>query len=229
VTRTRIEAWTAVAMAWCAGFVDVACYYRLARTYTSHMTGTTASIAEGLGHGDWGDVGKFSCALLSFLAGLVLSATLQHVERRQGIRSAYAGVLAIEILLLAAFIPLSGIRGAPLPLLIFLPAAAMGMQTVTIRQVGRLRVYTTYLTGNLSKFSESVTACFFSDRDRAESFRHAAVTFGLWAAFLAGGWAGISTATAWGAIALLAPMAVLAACIALDLRLPKALGDVPTR
>ena len=57
-------------------------------------------------------------------------------------------------------------RSAPGALLIFLPAAAMGVQSVTVTRVGSLRVYTTYLTGSLSKFSEAVTEYLFWFRDR---------------------------------------------------------------
>jgi uncharacterized membrane protein YoaK (UPF0700 family) len=212
-------------MAWCAGFVDVAAYQRLSRTYTSHMTGNTASLASHMVKGEWADAARFIVAIASFLAGLLISAALQHLERRQGVRSAFAAVLALEVLLLAVFIPLSGVSSAPLPLLIFLPAAAMGMQTVTVTRVGRLRVYTTYLTGGLSKFSEAVTGCLFADCDRREAARQAAITGGIWLAFLLGGLSGATAERAWGAIALLTPMLILCATIPVDLLRPRALGD----
>ena len=211
-------------MAWCAGFVDSACFRRLYGTYTSHVTGNTASLARSAAAAQWHDAARFAIAIASFLTGLMVSAALQHVERRKGIRSAFAAVLALEILLLGLFIPLSAAY-APIPLLIFLPAAAMGLQTVTVTRVARLRVFTTYLTGNLSQFAEAAAACFFADTDHAESRRRAVVTGSLWLAFLAGALAGIAAERAWGAIALLCPMVVLAGAIPVDLRRPRALGD----
>lgn len=225
VISRRLTAAVAMAMAWCAGFVDAASYERLERTYTSHMTGNTASLASHAVAGAWADAGRYAWAIAAFLAGLLASASLQHLERRQGIRSAFAAVLAIEVLLMAAFIPLSGRANTPLPLLLFLPAAAMGMQTVTVTRVGRLRVYTTYITGNLSKFAEAVTGYWFSVGDRRESARQAAVTGGLWLAFLIGAALGVAADRAWGAVALLWPITVLAAAIPVDLIRPKMLGD----
>jgi len=40
--RAIETAMIALAMAFCAGFVDTAAYYELLRLYTSHMTGNTA-------------------------------------------------------------------------------------------------------------------------------------------------------------------------------------------
>lgn len=226
VSAARLTAGTAVAMAWCAGFVDAACYQRLARTFTSHMTGNTASLASRIVAGEWRDAGRFALAIASFVTGLLVSASLQHLERRKGIRSAFAAVLTLEILLLAAFIPLSGAPGTPLPVLIFLPAAAMGMQTVTVTRVGSLRVYTTYLTGSLAKFAEAVSAALFAGRDWREPLYQAAVTAALWCAFLVGAVAGMAAESSWGSIGLLCPVIVLAGAIPIDLRRPRALGDV---
>lgn len=50
--------------------------------------------------------------------------------------------------------------------LLSLPAAARGMQTVTVTRVAGLRVYTTYLTGSLAKFSEALVHYAFWFRDR---------------------------------------------------------------
>lgn len=224
VNAAKLTAWTAVALAWCAGFVDAACYQSLAHTYTSHITGNTASLSSHAVAAAWDDAGRFGLAIASFLAGLLLSAFLQQVEHREGIRSAFAAVLALEVLLLGGFIFLSA-RPAPLALLLVLPAMAMGMQTVTVTRVGRLRVYTTYMTGNLSKFAEAAVACLFAEPDRRESRRQAAVTFSLWFAFLAGCICGVAADNAYGSIALLAPMGILACCIPIDLRRPRALGD----
>lgn len=78
--------------------------------------------------------------------------------------------------------------------LLALPCAAMGMQTVTVTRINGLRVYTTYLTGSLSKFAEAVVDYAFwwkdsmiADADRRfwptlreslaqKSIQHAALT-----------------------------------------------------
>lgn len=245
MTNARSTGLAAIAMAWCAGFVDAGCYLRLHRTYTSHVTGDTAHLASRIANGQWHDAARFAWAIACFLIGLLISATLQHIERREGIRSAFALVLGLEALLLAIFIPLSAAAGVSILLLIFLPAAAMGMQTVTVTRVHHLRLYTTFLTGNLSEFVESITAYFFWAWDqtggafparlfrmlrvtpRPETVRHAVVTVGIWTAFLIGAVCGVAGADGWGSVALAAPIAVLLGLAALDVRRPSSVGDKP--
>jgi uncharacterized membrane protein YoaK (UPF0700 family) len=45
--------------------------------------------------------------------------------------------------------------------MVALPAAAMGIQTVTMRRVAGLRVCTTYVTGTLSKWAEAMVQYAF--------------------------------------------------------------------
>ena len=229
-------------MAWAAGFVDSACYDQLRHIYTSHMTGNTASLASHILQADWRDAGRFAWALACFLFGLLVSAALTRAERRHGIRSAFAAALGLELALLGVFILIGPSSNAAL--LIALPAAAMGVQTVTVTRVGSLRVYTTYLTGSLSKFAEALTEYLFWAWDRTKGRFHrrigkvlrvtprqepaqlAALTAGLWGAFFTGAVAGAAGDYAWGRMALILPMALLAAAIAIDLTYPVALGEV---
>lgn len=226
-----------------AGFVDSGCYQRLHATFTSHITGSTASAASYAVYGIWPDAGRFAWAIASFLLGLMIGAWLRRVEHRYAIRSAFAAVLALEILLLALFIACAGHPDFPLAPLIFFAAAAMGMQTVTVNRVGRLRVYTTFHTASLSKFSESFVEYLFWVRDRTrgrfrnrifpvllvtprrEPIQHAAVSIGVWLAFAAGALAGIAAVPRWGSAALLPAMAPLAVAIAVDWKKPRAVGE----
>jgi uncharacterized membrane protein YoaK (UPF0700 family) len=75
-------------------------------------------------------------------------------------RGSFSIALGTEITLLIAFIVTGARYGAAL-----LPPA-LGMQTVTITRVAGLRVYTTYLTGSLSKFAEAAIEYAFWFRDR---------------------------------------------------------------
>ncbi len=231
-------------MAFCAGFVDTAAYSELRRIYTSHMTGNTALFASHLVHRGWKDAGRWGWAIACFLVGLLGSAALTHIERRNGIRSAFAAALGLEVSLLLIFVLLGRFPYVPEALLIFLPAAAMGVQTVTVTRVGSLRVYTTYLTATLAKFAEALTNYFFWCWDRTkgrfrrrigkvllltprqESARQVALTAGLWMGFFAGAAAGFGGDNDWGRAALTIPMALLASIVVVDLRCPVALGEV---
>jgi len=161
--------------------------------------------------------------IASFLIGLLLSASLTHAERRKGIRSAFAAALGLEAALLLLFVLLRRSAVATDALLTFLPAAAMGIQTVTVTRVGSLRVYTTYLTGNLSKFSEAATSYLFWLWDRVRhrfahrigrvlritprqrSAQQAALTAGLWITFFTGAIAGVASDRLWAAPSLIVP------------------------
>ena len=121
----------------------------------------------------------------------------------------------------------------------------MGIQTVTVTNVNGLRVYTTYLTGSLSKFSESVVEYVFWWKDRMrrptvqrckralrvalrqKSIQHAALTAGLWVGFFTGAVSGVLVQFRFPLSSLLAPMGVLSAAIIVDLLWPVAAADEP--
>jgi uncharacterized membrane protein YoaK (UPF0700 family) len=233
----------ALGMSASAGFVDSGCYQRLHGTFTSHITGSTSSAVSSFAHDMWPEAERFAWAVASFLLGLLIGAALRRVEHRHSIRSAFAAVLALEILLLALFIACAGRPTFPVAPLIFFAAAAMGMQTVTVNRVGRLRIYTTFHTGSLSKFSEAFMEYLFWVRDRTrgrwrkrfvrvlrvtprrEAMQHAAVNLGVWLTFAGGALAGIPAVDRWGSAALVLAMAPLAVAIVVDWRRPRAVGE----
>ncbi len=223
--------------------MDVGCYQKLHQTYTSHITGATASTASHLVLAMWPGAGRSALAIGSFILGLLISASLRHIERRKRIRSAFAVVLAIEIVLIGVFIACGAQAAFPIEPLIFFAACAMGMQTVTVTRVGKVRVYTTFHTGNASKFSEAMTSYLFWAWDRTrgrfrarlfrvlrvtarqETAQQTAVTAGVWIAFLAGAVSAAAAVGAWGLTALILPMFPLAAAILADWKAPSALGE----
>jgi uncharacterized membrane protein YoaK (UPF0700 family) len=249
------KAWVAASLAWAAGFVDVAVWLVLYHVYTSHMTGNTASLADDLVQGKWSDAFHYGWAILAFLGGLLYSAATTKAARRRGFHASFSIALITEVLLLGAFIAL-GSRyvektqlkspaGAIQYLLLSMPAAAMGVQTVTVTNINGLRVYTTYLTGSLSKFSEAVVDYFFWLRDRTHgrftsrfgkalrvsprrrSFQHAILTAGLWIGFFLGAFCAALAEPRFELLSLFAPMAVLTAAVIVDLIWPVAAADEP--
>jgi uncharacterized membrane protein YoaK (UPF0700 family) len=242
-------------MAWAAGFVDAVGALVLLHVYTSHMTGNTASFASNLIRNHLTEAFHHAWPIIPFVAGLVYSATTTTVARRNGIHSSFSIALITELVLLGAFIAFGthfGIDRDPehaSPLVFYamvsLPTAAMGIQTVTVTRVAGLRVYTTYLTGSLSKFAEGVTqyAFWFYDRTRGRFRRrigkviavtprikymhHALLTAGLWTGFFAGACSGVAAESRYGLFALLLPMAMLAVATAVDIIRPVAAADQP--
>jgi uncharacterized membrane protein YoaK (UPF0700 family) len=148
------KAWIAVLLAWAAGFVDATGWLVLIHVYTSHMTGNTASFAADIAQGKWNEAFHHGWVILPFLGGLLYSAAITQAARRRGFHSSFATALVTELLLLAAFVAFgsryfhseqlampSGVIGY---VLLSMPAAAMGLQTVRVTRINGLRVYTTY-------------------------------------------------------------------------------------
>ncbi|HLV80544.1 MAG TPA: YoaK family protein [Chthonomonadaceae bacterium] len=233
----RPKAWLAVALAWVAGYVDIIGWIMLSHVYTSHMTGNTASLGHALAAGEGQKALAYGIPIPCFVLGLIAGAFILQIGKRRRIHSTLALVLGLEALLLGLFVllgflfegpegavPQSDARSA---LLLFLAASAMGLQTVTLTRIGRLRVYTTYLTGTLSKFAESLAeySLWVYDRGRGrffrrigriaratprqESFQHLVLTAGLWAGFACGVLCGTRALRAWNVAALGLPIALL--------------------
>lgn len=249
------KAWIACSLAWAAGFVDVVVWLILYHVYTSHMTGNTASFADELMQGKWRDAFHYGWVILPFIGGLLYSAATTKAARRGGFHASFSIALITEVLLLGAFIALGSKyvdkaqlkppAGAIEYLLLSMPAAAMGVQTVTVTNINGLRVYTTYLTGSLSKFSEAVVDYLFWIRDRTRgrftsrfgrvlrlslrrrSFQHAILTAGLWIGFFMGALCGAIAEPRFELTSLFAPMAVLTAAVIVDVIWPVAAADEP--
>lgn len=117
--------------------------------YTSHMTGLTALLADGLA------VGALDVALLSvvgitaFITGAAACAMLFNWGRRRGLRSRYAlvlmleAVLALLIGLLAQELTAAGRTWALIAVLGF----TMGMQNAIITKISNAQIRTTHVTG----------------------------------------------------------------------------------
>jgi uncharacterized membrane protein YoaK (UPF0700 family) len=252
---SHLKVWIAITLAWAAGFVDAAVWSVFYHVYTSHMTGNTASFANAIVERKWNQALQHGWVIVPFMAGLLYSAATTKTAHRHGFHSSFSIALLTELLLLAAFVQWGSCyldRGhLKLPsgviayVLLSMPAAAMGLQTVTVTRINGLRVYTTYLTGTLSKFSEAVVDYLFWFRDRTrkrirtrfykvlrlsprqKSLQHAALTAGLWLGFFSGAVSGVVTEQRFAFFALYAPIAVLAVTIAVDLIRPVAAADEP--
>lgn len=231
----------ALGLAWVAGFVDAVGYMLILGVYTSHMTGNTAALGRHLRVADWHFAWKHAWPILTFVLGLIAGAALTEWGRRRKLHSRMSLVLALEIALLVILIVTLPAAPASVAWL-GLPAFAMGMQTVTITKVGTQRVYSTYMTGSLSKFAEAFTGYLFWIADNARSapgpgrnprgwlksavrhrlLGHAALNGGLWLLFLTGAFSGAAAEIQWQARALWAPVLGLAGFIFLDLLRPLA-------
>jgi uncharacterized membrane protein YoaK (UPF0700 family) len=203
-------AWTLAAV---AGYVDALGYVVLEGVFTSHATGDTAHIGHAVALGDRAAIIRFAWPIAMFLAGLFVSGTITALGKRLGFHSTFGVALGLEAALLFAFPQMDGF----FPLAAAL-AGSMGIQTLTVTMVAGLRIYTTYMTGNLAKFAEGATQFLITGK-RIE-LRHSITTGVLWLVFLAGTVFGVSAQHLWGREAAIAPAMVVAAIAAFDFRRP---------
>jgi uncharacterized membrane protein YoaK (UPF0700 family) len=137
------------------GVVDAVTFVRLGKVFSSVITGNLALLGIAAGRQAAALARDAGLALAGYAAGVMLGALLAGTpEPGQPVwpaRVSYA--LAAETALLAAFSgewlaagghPIGGSRIA----LLLLAAAAMGMQSTTVRRLGQ--VSTTYLTSTLT-------------------------------------------------------------------------------
>ncbi|MGH9477212.1 MAG: YoaK family protein [Terriglobales bacterium] len=229
------RAMVVLALAWIAGYVDAVGYMALLAVYTSHMTGNTAALGRYFAIKDWHLALLHAWPLLAFVIGLMGGAMLTELGRRRGYHSRLSLVMIVEIILLAVLAHADRQQAASTSWL-GLPAIAMGMQTVTVTRVGEQRVYSTYITGSLSKFGEALTGYGFwvVDRWRARRgatevkrswlrhnqrnklLQHTLLNLGLWGLFLAGAMSGANVEGVKGLSALWWPILGLALLVVLD-------------
>lgn len=229
----------AVAMTWAAGFVDLVGYVSLYGLYTSHMTGNTVAMARHISELQWAGVVRRGWPILTFVFGLMFGAFMYEAEERRNIKLPFPPAIGLEALLIAVFIAAgigSGFKAdiPPQPagkffVMVALLAIPMGIQNVAIRKVGGINVYTTFVTGSLVKFAENLSQYLFWLHDRTRRrfrrrivkvlrvsprtlpFQRAALTLGLWVAYLGGAVCGGFSIQRWALLGMIIPFVLLSA------------------
>jgi uncharacterized membrane protein YoaK (UPF0700 family) len=124
-------------------------------SYTSHMSGFTSQVADGLVLGDATLLLSALGALLAFTAGAACTALIVNWGRLHHLRSAYALPMLLEAGLLLPF----GLMGAitltwetpfTVPLTVLLLSFIMGLQNAVSTKLSGGRMRTTHMTGNLT-------------------------------------------------------------------------------
>ncbi len=232
------------------GFVDAIGWLSLFHVFTANMSGNSIHVGMAAGKLDASTVLRFSCAILAYVLALILTRIALEAGARVGRRRMASITFAIEASLLLTFIyvaaPLDQGHvanfGSPLHLgMIALLAFAMGIQTATLTHLGPLTVYTTFVTGSLTKFAESVTRVIFWIHDAAldgrswsqiaqempgnEDAVSGVFLLGIWLFYVIGAALGTFTKSRWELHALYFPVGVLLCLIALDLARPIAAAE----
>lgn len=241
------EAWIATLLAWAAGAVDAIGYLTLFHLFTAHMSGNSVAMGAHLGQQQWSEAFRRMFPVPVFILGVAIGGVVTELAGRRGLRSVFAPALALEAVLLAIFmlggsVDFSGgaIRAGPawrFYALAGLPAAAMGLQSATLRRVGGQAVRTVYITGLLTNLTEDGVAFLFRFSDRARgarsrptnktlhvlpkpSARRMALLSAIYGGYLCGAVLGSYMELRWALFSLLLPLCGLALVIGCDLIRP---------
>lgn len=233
----RSHSWLAILLSWVAGFVDALGYVTLLHVFTSHMSGNSVAMVALLPQHDWSDAVHRAFPIVFFVIGMFLGAVLERIGCRAGIHRRFALALGIEVVLLIGFIVYGTDLNAPhlsatapvkFHALIVLLAAAMGIQSATLRRLRGQSVHTTFITGMLLQFSEGAAGLAFEWGERicrrrplrtGNAKRHLnRMLFygGIWTSFVIGAACGGYGEHAWQAMGLLAPISILGLIIVYD-------------
>jgi uncharacterized membrane protein YoaK (UPF0700 family) len=209
----------ALALAGVAGFVDVVGYITLHHLFTAHMSGNAARLGVALGHGHLSAALPFAVALAAFVTAIGAGTLAAELL---GARS--PALLALEMLPLTGFMVYGGAvvaRGGHVAgrspggyyVLVALAILAMGFQTSALSRVGGQPVRTTYITGVVTRMTQTSVKWALGRRQPSperDAGPRARLLGGIALAYLAGGTAGSLAQSGMHLWSLAIPLAALA-------------------
>jgi uncharacterized membrane protein YoaK (UPF0700 family) len=185
--RQQILTLIAIALTFGSGASDVASFTRLGNVFTSVMTGNIVLWGLAAARGSLTLASHTAVAIGGYIVGVAVGTWVAHGARaasadQDGVLSAHViWVLLGELTLLAGFAVGWEISGASpagwaqFSLLATL-AAAMGMQSSAVKDMGLTEVSTTYLTGTLTGLVSSLVS---PGQDTPHGIRRFGVLIGL--------------------------------------------------
>lgn len=241
-TRGKIA--VALSLTAVGGFVDAVGYIALFEVFTANMSGNSIHVGMYLSQHNWMELLRPYCAIVSYVVGMTLTRIAVEAAGRARLRRIASFTLAVEALLLALFahatpaMHLGQIVNQQSPAyftLVALLAFAMGVQTATLTHIGALTIYTTFVTGTLTKLTESFTRALFWAWDHlrqagaANFVRHATaqqdvregtMLASTWLCYVLGAALGAVLKAKWELRALYIPVLVLVVFVLIDLFRP---------
>lgn len=223
------------------GFVDAVGYIALFQVFTANMSGNSIHVGMGAGQFSLNEIQRPVCAILSYVVGLIMTRIALEVAARSAWERIASFTLAAEAFLLLLFAhsrpamhagQIADLSSPGYFVLVAMLAFAMGIQTATLTHIGPLTLYTTFVTGTLTKFSESFTRSLFWAHDTLErgaslsqvaklslgqaDVQSGATLLSVWSCYVVGAALGTITKARWELRALYFPVAVLLTLIVLD-------------
>lgn len=169
----------AVVLAAVAGFVDAHIYLFVVQVFVANQSGNLIGLGMATGQESWHTATSTLVAIASFVAGVLGATTLLRRDAAAGRPARPHLLLAIEAGALVILAIGLGIVDPHLSdgwrlidvIVIVVAAGAMGVQSTSIRNVGRISVTTTYGTGALVRIGEKVAAPLRTDGSAGDPLR----------------------------------------------------------
>ncbi len=214
-----------------AGYVDAVGYVLWDKVLVANMSGNTIEFAARTAERSFpGSVYRL-WPLVLFVLGVLCGSFIQDSIKRRRPTGSLSVALAVEFVLLVSVVlaavgldarfvrPEDGARW-------FVPVAlgayAMGLQNATLTRVGPVHVYTTHVTGTLTKFGQDLVDSLYCLRDarssekpawrtlrRSKAFTSMLFFFGMFALFATFGAVGAWAQIHFGIWSLIAAIAVI--------------------
>jgi uncharacterized membrane protein YoaK (UPF0700 family) len=223
------------------GFVDAVGYIALFQIFTANMSGNSIHLGMSLANLDWLGFLRPACAVVAYVSAMIVTRIAVQIAGRNGVQSIASLTLAAEAVLLLLFAratpamhfgQIVDLHSPAYFALVALLAFAMGIQTASLTRIGPLTIYTTFVTGTLTKFAESFTRALFWAYDRIQQTRKvsdtvklvpgqqdardAAFLASVWLCYLAGATLGTMAKYRWELRSLYIPTVALVAFVVID-------------
>jgi len=213
---TRTEAELSFGLAFVGGYGDAVAFV-LAKTFTGHVTGNLVLAAISVvGHDSPVMLSRFS-AVLSFLAGILLSVLLARLLAARPLGPYLSAVLAAElILVVGSYLALISHAIAGTEIFVICLALALGLQNGAFHRAGHVTVHTTYITGMITSLMLKQAEQFVPQADggstdsRRQTVR---LLSGVWLSFFLGAAAGAAMVMQFKAAGILGVTVILFALI----------------
>jgi uncharacterized membrane protein YoaK (UPF0700 family) len=205
-----------------AGYVDAVGYMQYVQIFAANMSGNHIRLGISLVEGKYDDALLRLLPIVAFAAGAVASEMIVRVSGAQRRLRTVAGVWMLEVLCLgvAAWVD-PGHGGGSSAVARLLPlgllSLGMGLQNTTLRRVGGSSLYTTHVTGALTRAC-MVLADYFTTLlpgrhrragERRGRFSTVLFRWSLPLVYLGGAVGGAAAVGGWGAACLVVPAGLL--------------------
>ena len=216
-------------LAFIGGFGDASSFV-LARTFTGHITGNLVLAAVSIATLDWATTLIRLSAVLSFLAGILLSVACARLATTQQWPLLVAAFVGELVLISAGTLTLMSHTATGTQIFVLCLSLALGLQNGAFRRTGGVSVHTTYLTGMLTGLMVHETEKLFSQpRSSPEAHDDGnRLLYGIWLSFFVGAVSGAALVLRFSEAGMLAVVLLLCVLIARTLqRRSVLLGKLP--